>query len=186
MKPATWSAVPASVMRNARTQGDRWHAGISIRALSTWMRCGPHRRGTEMTSYASQAEHLWRTAAPTAYAQLGDQADRTTFFQSLGAEAERLVGEMTSQIAGVDLPGETYLEKVGRLNAAKSQAEEIARAQVLMPPTIEDEPIDLEDREAERRWAESERAKHEGESETDRAQAELEAEAEYARSRLQQ
>ncbi|WP_246858716.1 hypothetical protein [Citricoccus sp. SGAir0253] len=43
------------------------------------------------------------------------------------------MGELTVQIAGPDPTGETYLEKVGRLNAARMQAEEIVRAEMLTP-----------------------------------------------------
>ena len=38
------------------------------------------------------------------------------------------MGELSVQIACLDPEGETYLEKVGGLNAARTQAEEIVRA----------------------------------------------------------
>ena len=44
------------------------------------------------------------------------------------------------ELAGPDRKGETYLEKVGRLNASKMQAEEIVRAEMLTPdPSVQQE-----------------------------------------------
>ena len=44
------------------------------------------------------------------------------------------------QLAGPDPVGETFLEKLGRLNASKMQAEEIVRTEMLTPdPSVQEE-----------------------------------------------
>lgn len=89
-----------------------------------------------MNRYGVQAQKMWQEAAPARYGQLQDPEE---FFSTLGRQAEDMVVELIPQIAGPDPAGEGYLEKVGRLNAAKLQAEEIVRADLLAPPEIEDE-----------------------------------------------
>lgn len=84
-----------------------------------------------MNKYGTEAQTLWNRLAPTA---VDEMEDSTEFFTNLGDLASGQVAEMTPRIAGPDSPQEGYLEKVGRLNAARNQAEEIVRAEVLMPP----------------------------------------------------
>ncbi|MEW1982418.1 TnpV protein [Citricoccus sp. NPDC079358] len=83
-----------------------------------------------MNRYGKHAQETWKMLAPTQYAQIPDPE---AWFTTLGQEAETSVGELSVQLAGPDPEGETYLEKVGRLNAATSQAEEIVRAEMLTP-----------------------------------------------------
>lgn len=94
-----------------------------------------------MNRYGRQAETMWKQACPKRYAQLEDPE---AFFTDLGEQAMEMVAELEARIAGPDVPGEAYLEKVGRLNAARNQAEEIARAEILAPPETE-EPEEDED-----------------------------------------
>ena len=93
-----------------------------------------------MNRYGKHAQETWKMLAPSQYAQIPDPE---AWFTTLGEEAETSVGELSAQLAGPDPEGETYLEKVGRLNAATNQAEEIVRAEMLTPqdqdPTDEDE-----------------------------------------------
>lgn len=96
-----------------------------------------------MNKYGTEAQTLWNRLAPTA---VDEMEDSTEFFTNLGDLASGQVAEMTPRIAGPDSPQEGYLEKVGRLNAARNQAEEIVRAEVLMPPADVREP-DPEDEE---------------------------------------
>ncbi|WP_115930577.1 hypothetical protein [Citricoccus muralis] len=65
--------------------------------------------------------------APTQYALIPDPE---MWFTTLGQDTENSVGELSVQVAGPDPAGETNLEKVGRLNAARAQAEEIVRAEM--------------------------------------------------------
>ena len=75
--------------------------------------------------------------APSQYALIPDPEE---FFRSLGEEAMQRVGELQYELAGPDPKDETYLEKVGRLNASKMQAEEIVRAEMLTPdPSVQQE-----------------------------------------------
>lgn len=89
-----------------------------------------------MNKYGRQAQEAWKTASPTHYSQIQDPED---FFTKLGEEAQEQVIELQRKLAGPDPAGETYLEKVGRLNAARNQAEEIVRYDLLSPPETEDE-----------------------------------------------
>ncbi|MGJ9401919.1 TnpV protein [Arthrobacter sp. KK5.5] len=95
-----------------------------------------------MNKYGKFAQDTWKMLAPTQYALIPDPE---AWFQKLGEEAEDSVGELSVQIAGPDPQGETYLEKVGRLNAAKMQAEEIVRAEMLTPETVEEAEKDEPD-----------------------------------------
>lgn len=83
------------------------------------------RSGATMNRYGQQAMEHWRTHRPAAYAQLEDP---TAFFTRIGSELEATIERLTDQIAGPDLPGEDYLDKVARLNTARSTATELAKA----------------------------------------------------------
>ena len=92
-----------------------------------------------MNTYGKFAQEAWRTTAPAEYALIpGPQA----WFEALGEEAAQRVGELMMELAGPDPVGESYLEKVGRLNASRMQAEEIVRAEMLTPDVMETEGDD--------------------------------------------
>lgn len=95
-----------------------------------------------MNKYGKHAQETWKMLAPTQYAQIPDPE---AWFTTLGEEAETSVGELSVQIAGPDPKDETYLQKVGRLNAARTQAEEIVRAEMLTPQDQEPTDEDSED-----------------------------------------
>lgn len=91
-----------------------------------------------MNTYGKFAQEAWRTTAPAEYALIPDPVQ---WFEALGEEAAQRVGELMMELAGPDRKGESYLEKVGRLNASKMQAEEIVRAEMLTPdPSVQEEP----------------------------------------------
>ncbi|WP_035777109.1 hypothetical protein, partial [Arthrobacter sp. H5] len=69
-------------------------------------------------------------------------------------EAMHQVGELQYKLAGPDPKGETYLEKVGRLNASRMQAEEIVRVEMLTPDVMETEGDEAEEEEVDRRQRE--------------------------------
>jgi hypothetical protein len=73
-----------------------------------------------MGRFAELAERHWRTHLPAGYAEI---ADRAAFFAELEAEAERQVFELEDALAGPDVPGESFLEKAGRLRMARHTAE---------------------------------------------------------------
>lgn len=87
-----------------------------------------------MNTYGKFAQDTWKMLAPSQYELIVNPEE---WFTNLGKEAENAVGDLSVKIAGQDLPGESYLEKVGRLNAAKTQAEEIVRVEILTPQAEE-------------------------------------------------
>lgn len=95
-----------------------------------------------MNQYGARAQRLWQTAMPSRYEELDNP---TTYFNSLGEQIAALIESLLTTLEGPDVPGETYTQKVGRLNSARMQAEERAFAD-LVP--IEPEPM-IEDLEGE-------------------------------------
>lgn len=87
-----------------------------------------------MNTYGKFAQDTWKMLAPSQYELIVNPEE---WFTTLGKEAENAVGDLSVKIAGQDLSEETYLEKVGRLNAAKTQAEEIVRVEMLTPQAEE-------------------------------------------------
>lgn len=87
-----------------------------------------------MNTYGKFAQDTWKMLAPRQYELIVNPEE---WFTNLGKEAENAVGDLSVKIAGQDLQGESYLEKVGRLNAAKTQAEEIVRVEILTPQAEE-------------------------------------------------
>ncbi|MHA7177949.1 TnpV protein [Arthrobacter sp. Sr24] len=87
-----------------------------------------------MNTYGKFAQDTWKMLAPRQYELIVNPEE---WFTNLGKEAENAVGDLSVKIAGKDLQGESYLEKVGRLNAAKTQAEEIVRVEMLTPQAEE-------------------------------------------------
>jgi hypothetical protein len=85
-----------------------------------------------MNQYATMARDHWARWLPGRYAQIPDP---DTFFASLGEEVAQQIGDLMMDLAGDDPPGEGYLAKVGRLNMARLQAEEMVLAErVLLAP----------------------------------------------------
>ena len=74
-----------------------------------------------MNKYGKLAMSHWKQTDPDRYAAI---ADPQTFFGDLGDEAETQIAQLAETLAGPDQPGEEYLQKVGRLNMARLQAEE--------------------------------------------------------------
>jgi len=90
-----------------------------------------------MNRYGEMARSHWATWLPQAYAAIREP---DSFFSAIGEEAARQVDELAGQLAGDGQPGEAYLERAGRLTAARSQAEEIILPQRILPqPETPDE-----------------------------------------------
>ena len=83
-----------------------------------------------MNRYGQMARSHWQAHLPQRYATISDP---DSFFSAIGEEAERQVDELAGQIAGPGRPGEGYLERAGRLTAARGQAEEIILPQAVLP-----------------------------------------------------
>lgn len=91
-----------------------------------------------MNLYGRQAMERWARLAPTSLAAMDRPQE---FFEDLGEEIGVRVAQLIPDLAGPDSPSESVLEKTGRLNAAKAQAEEIAFSELVTPspePTSED------------------------------------------------
>lgn len=97
-----------------------------------------------MNTYGKFAQDTWKMLAPSQYALIPDPE---AWFTDLGNQAETAVVDLMMQLEGPDIKGETYLEKVGRINAAKRQAEEIIRAEMLTPDAESQEEDPEEDEE---------------------------------------
>ena len=107
-----------------------------------------------MNRYGTMLKDQWTQADPEMVVSLEDPE---TYFSQLGEQAAEQVADLSLNLAGPDKPGEEYLEKVGRLNMARRQAEEIVLAE-LQPPSYLDadepeEPEDFESRSPEEQEA---------------------------------
>jgi hypothetical protein len=108
-----------------------------------------------MNKYAHMAIRHWQTFLPDRLQAIPEN-DRTRFFTDLGDQAAVEIEELQMRLAGPDPVGEGYLEKVGRLNAARMQAEEIVLSELILPAPEEEEDDSLppEDRRWFDRWRE--------------------------------
>ena len=86
-----------------------------------------------MNKYAKLAKEHWARTDPARYAAIEDPE---AFFSALGEQAESQIQELAQRLAGPDQPGEEYLQKVGRLNMARLQAEEAVLGELvwIAPP----------------------------------------------------
>lgn len=107
-----------------------------------------------MNKYGTMLKDQWAQADPEMVAGLEDPE---AYFSQLGEQAAERVADLSLNLAGPDKPGEEFLEKVGRLNMARRQAEEIVLWE-LQPPSYLDadepeEPEDFESRSPEEQEA---------------------------------
>ena len=108
-----------------------------------------------MNKYAHMAIRHWQTFLPDRFQAIPEH-ERETFFADLGEQAAAQIEELQMQLAGPDPVGEGYLEKVGRLNAARMQAEEKVLPELILPapedPEEEDDSLPAEDRQWFETW----------------------------------
>ena len=90
-----------------------------------------------MNKYGHMAMRHWQKHLPDRFGAI-PESDRTRFFTDLGEEAASEIAELHMRLAGPDPEGEGYLEKVGRLNAARQQAEEIVLPELILPAPTHD------------------------------------------------
>jgi hypothetical protein len=74
-----------------------------------------------MNKYGRQAMSHWEKTDPERYEAI---PDKEAFFTQLGEQAEQEIDLRADALAGPDRPGESMLEKAGRLNMARFIAEE--------------------------------------------------------------
>lgn len=94
-----------------------------------------------MNTYGKIAQENWKTLVPKEYEQISNPEEH---FAQIGETAMQQVQQLQDELAGPDLKNEGYLEKVGRLHAAKKQAEEIVREETLTPARSDWEPTQEE------------------------------------------
>jgi len=86
-----------------------------------------------MNKYGRQAQRHWQQHLPSQYAQIPDPE---TFFSQMGETIAQQIEELAELIAGPDRPGETFLDKMGRLNMANSEATMQVLSETLPEPEI--------------------------------------------------
>ena len=95
-----------------------------------------------MNQLGSAARNYYRDYLPGQYASISDPEE---FFTQLGQRLDLDVSSLASALAGPDLPEETYLQKVGRLNMARSQASEQVLAEQVYSLDPEYDQVDQTD-----------------------------------------
>ena len=99
-----------------------------------------------MNQYGRTAQEHWSRFLP---GRVADLAAPTRFFEQLGEEVATQVVELATTLAGEDPPGESYLQKVGRLSNARQRAEEITLRQLVLLPPEPGSPMDEDSDPAE-------------------------------------
>lgn len=94
-----------------------------------------------MNRYGTQLMEQWQAADPQFVTSLPDPR---AHFEQMGRQVEEEILEILPSLEGTDTPGETYLQKVGRLQAARTQAEEMILSEY-QPPSDSPEPDEPED-----------------------------------------
>lgn len=87
----------------------------------------------------------WARWFPQRYSQIPDPK---RFFAELGRQVELEIADLALQLEGPSVPGETYLEAVGRMDNARMRAREmILPEQILLPPEPGADPDEEEEPE---------------------------------------
>jgi len=84
-----------------------------------------------MNQYGRRAQRHWQTHLPSQYSQINGPEQ---FFTEMGETIAEQIEDLAEQIAGPDQPGETYLDKLGRLNMARQSAEDEVMRETLPQP----------------------------------------------------
>ncbi len=83
----------------------------------------------------------WQQTDPARF-QAIPESEREAFFAQLGAQVESEIQTLADALTGPDRPGENYLEKVGRLNMARFNAESDILWEMVLIPDPDDAEID--------------------------------------------
>ena len=117
----------------------------SIRAESSWRLTSPPvtKKLSQMNRYGRRLMRQMQQTDPTRFASLPDPDQH---FTMLGEQLAVEIEQLAQSLAGPDRPGETYLEKVGRLNMARLNAESDLTAEAMIrdpeDPEIDQRPAD--------------------------------------------
>lgn len=88
-----------------------------------------------MNHYGQMALAHWRTYRPVEYARM---TDREAFFQALGEQIDDQIAGLRPDLEGTAPPGETFQQRVGRLNWAALIAREQVLREVLPMAEVDD------------------------------------------------
>ncbi len=118
-----------------------------------------------MASIEKMLRLAYQDRCPKAYKELVE--NYPSFFSETAEEAYEQISQLALQMQGPDVPGETTLEKAGRLNAIRLQAKEIVLHDLIPEPEepnldVDGKPMerfewdpeasDAENREAQLEW----------------------------------
>lgn len=109
-----------------------------------------------MNKYEPMITDHWKTHLPHAWSQLGEEQAQA-MVKASASDLEAEIQTLAAAVAGPDLPGETYPEKVARLSSARQDAEsDLIREFLPLPEnqSSEEELEELEDLQREMRWLE--------------------------------
>lgn len=95
-----------------------------------------------MNQLGASAQNYYRDYLPGQYASIPDPQEH---FNQLGQRLADEAASLALTLAGPDLPQESYLQKVGRLNAARAQANEQVLTEQVYSLEPEYAPVDQTD-----------------------------------------
>lgn len=127
---ASWP--PSERAAAAVRRGSQWlDGGLAMSSSPVWTRGGLSLRRFGLNRFGRFAWESWRELAPTALAQIPDPSGH---FSRVGETALAQWTDLWPELVEPDLEGEDFHHKAGRIEAAKMRAEEIIRAELLVPP----------------------------------------------------
>jgi len=103
----------------------------------------------QINHYGREAQKHWQTWLPHRYTELEDP---DTFFTELGLRVQDQITDQTQLLAGDDPGTESYLEKVGRLNSARTRAEEVVLQRMGLPRSMNLTSIERELYNTDQAW----------------------------------
>jgi TorA maturation chaperone TorD len=86
-----------------------------------------------MITTPKQVRDYWTTVRSEQLSQM-DPSDADRFFEELAQQITDRTMDLATSLEGSDEPGESYLEKVGRVNRASSAARERAWSELVYEP----------------------------------------------------
>lgn len=84
-----------------------------------------------MNQYGQKAQAHWQRCLPSQFAQIEDPE---AFFEEMGSDLASQIHDLADEIAGPDPRNEGYMDKLGRLNRARLEAEHTVMAEALPEP----------------------------------------------------
>jgi hypothetical protein len=89
-----------------------------------------------MNQYGQMAMRHWRKYRPEQFRQIQDP---DTFFTNLGEQISAEITELAAELEGTPPDGENFLQRVGRLNTARLNAQEQVLRETLPEAQQEDD-----------------------------------------------